>query len=445
VSSSDEGSAEFRQLSQADVLQMVEDGVFSPAHAEKWAKNHNYPPFAPGPVDTPAGSEPDHQWWTLPMAAALFTWRSLRAVYHQSKSARIGWKRWVVVESASNPFVPPKCRLADFGQPQMWDVFSEAIQDPRTPLLQRVVRTRLAPSLSDLKADLPYVRLKKALQSGILIAARLTKEQPDLVPPAYWRANFDAHANGPLNTSRSALEAGIFFRPDEVIRAESLVAKNEFDPPAVGLEQAIGWIAYRSVENFRSLGKLDLRGKRYYGASYETDYSAKRPEKELFDALIGGRIKGYRKIEWKTKGYRKWEELTLTTLMEMASRPIWDFSGIRFFRINLMEVWPSLSGISGSGGLLSPVAAERISQPAGDKKVDRLKGGKSRTGPKTGKREGAIKEMRADIASGKQSLESLWDLWGKGQTKFAEKYHVNPEAPLSRRWSSCRTKPTLCQ
>jgi len=96
MNSSDEAGAEFRQLSQAEVLQMVEDGLFSPSDAERWAKNHNYPPFAPGPVDAPAGSEPDHQWWTLPMAASWFTWRSRRAVHHQSKSARIGWKRWVV-------------------------------------------------------------------------------------------------------------------------------------------------------------------------------------------------------------------------------------------------------------------------------------------------------------------------------------------------------------
>jgi hypothetical protein len=217
VNSSEEGSAELRQLSPAEVIQMVEDGLFSPAHAEKWAKDHNYPPFAPGPVDSPAGSKSDHQRWTLPMAAAWFTWRSQRAVHHQSRSARVGWKRWVVVEPASDPFSPRKrCRLADFGQPETWDVFSEAMQDPRIPLLQRVVRTQSSPFLSDLKADLPYGRLKKALQSGILTAIRVTKGQRDLVAPAYWRANFDMHASGP-STSRSALKAGICFRQSDVV------------------------------------------------------------------------------------------------------------------------------------------------------------------------------------------------------------------------------------
>ena len=48
------------------------------------------------------------------------------------------------------------------------------------------------------------------------------------------------------------------------------------------------------MENFRSLGKFDLRGKQYYGASYESDYSILRPEHELFVALVAGQIKGYR-------------------------------------------------------------------------------------------------------------------------------------------------------
>jgi hypothetical protein len=315
--------------------------------------------------------------------------------------------------------VPPKCRLADFGQPEMWDVFSEAIQDPRIPFLQRIVRTQSAPFLLDLRADLPYGRLKKALQSGILIAARLTKEQRDRVPSTYWRANFDAHANGPLITSRPALKTGIVFRPSDVIRAETLVTRGEFDPPVVGLEEAIGWIAYRNAEHFRSLGKNDLRGKQYHGAIYEADYRTNRPEKELLDALVAGRIRGYRKFEGKIRGYGRWEELTLTTRIE--SRSIWDHSGIRFFRMNLIEVWPSLSVDSGSGGPLSPVAAERISQPTGDNKIDHVKRGNKRTGREPKEMQRVIREMRADIASEDQSLPSLKEML---QKELIAKYHV---------------------
>jgi hypothetical protein len=419
MNSSDEGGAELRQLSQAEILQLVEDGLFSPEHAEKWAKNHNYPPFAPGPVDTPAGSETDHQWWTLPMAAAWFTWRSRRAVHHQSKSARTGWKRWVVVDPASIPFVRPKCRVTDFGEPKTWDVFSEAMQDPRIPLLQRVVRPRPAPSLSDLRADLPYRRLKKALQSGILTATRVTKGQRDLVSPAYWRASFDAYASEPSNTSRSALKAGIFFRPSDVRRAETLVARGEFDRPIIGLEQALGWIAYRNLEKFRSLGKFDLRGKRYYGASYDTDYDTILPDKELFDALAEGRIKGFRKIEGNRNSSRKWEELTLTTRIE--SRSIWDHYEILFFRMSLIEVWPPLIMDSGFGGPLSRVAAERISQPTDDNKIDQVKRGTKRTGPEPKEMKRVITEMRADIAAGRQSLPSLKEML---QKQLIGRYHV---------------------
>ena len=69
--------------------------------------------------------------------------------------------------------------------------------------------------------------------------------------------------------------------------------------------------------------------------------------------------------------------------------------------------------------LLSPSASRQTTRRPLPGKV-----GKTRTGPKTWIRKDAIKELQADIASGAQSLESLWELWDKGQTKFAEKYHV---------------------
>jgi hypothetical protein len=367
MNSSDEGGSKLRQLSQSEILQLVEDGQFAPEHAEKWAKDHHYPPFAPGPIDSPAGSVIDHQWWTLPMAAAWFTWRSRLAVHHQSKSARIRWKRWVIVQPASDPFAPrKKCRLADFGQPETWDVFSEAMQDPRIPLLQRIVRTQSSPSLSDLKADLPYGRLKKALQSGILRAIRVTKAPRNLVAPAYWRANFDAHAGGPA-TSRSALKASICFRQSDVVRAETLVARGEFDRPVVGPEQAVGWLAYRDVDSFRSLARSDLRGKRYYGASYEKDYVNLQPEKELFVALVEGKIKGYR------------EGVVLTQRMRMRLKSIWELSDLEFFRRDLIEVWQPLPVNSFSTNVILPISKEASDLSPSDKKIEPLK--ERRNGP----------------------------------------------------------------
>jgi hypothetical protein len=38
-----------------------------------------------------------------------------------------------------------------------------------------------------------------------------------------------------------------------VIDAEAGIARNEFEQPVVGLEQALGWVAYQNTDNFRSL------------------------------------------------------------------------------------------------------------------------------------------------------------------------------------------------
>jgi hypothetical protein len=414
----EEGSAEIHQLSQAEVLQLAQEGKFSPEEAERWAKNHSYPPFAPGPVHSPAGTETDHPWLTLAMAAAWFTWLSPLAVHHQSRLARIGWKRWVVVEPSSNAFLPPKSRLEDFGAPTAWDVFSEAIRDPRPPYLQRGVPVPPAPTFSDLKSDLPYGRLKKALQSGRLVA--LTGGNRDRVPRSYWRANFDAEVRGILNSSRAARQGKILFRRDEVIEAERFIAKAEFDLPVVGREQAIGWIACRNVENFRSLAKNDLRGKQYHGAKYELDYSTVRPEKELLEALVAGRIKGYKRVEAKMGvGYREWKELTLTDRMDLQS--VWDIPTIQFFRDNLIEVWPSLSETSGAPGPRSSLSSVSPGRSADGKKGDLWKRAHQKTGPKTSKTVSTIRSMRADIASEKYSLKSLRE---ENQESVAFRYGV---------------------
>ena len=168
MNSSEEGSAEVRQLSPAEVIQMVEDGLFSPAHAEKWAKDHNYRHLrldrstalrgriGSPTLDTSDGGGVVH--------LAVPTCGPSSVEIGSDRMEKMGCCRARLGSVRSSK----KCRLADFGQPETWDVFSEAMQDPQIPLLQRVVRTQSSPSLSDLKADPSYGRLKKALQSGIL-------------------------------------------------------------------------------------------------------------------------------------------------------------------------------------------------------------------------------------------------------------------------------------
>jgi hypothetical protein len=212
-----------------------------------------------------------------------------------------------------------------------------------------------------------------------------------------------------LNDSRSNFERSIYFKKDDVIRAETLVARGEFDP-FVGLEQAIGWSAYRNLQNFRSLGKLDLRGKRYYGASYGLDYETVLPEKELFEAIVEWRIKGLRKVA------SRWEELTLTNRIE--ARSIWDFSDVIFARKSLIEVWPPRSSESISSVLPSGEQGGTLND---ENKISRVRIAKKKTGPKGSLKKTYIARMLADIDSGKESCQSLHDMsWKELLRKYDE-------------------------
>ena len=70
---------------------------------------------------------------------------------------------------------------------------------------------------------------------------------------------------------------------------------------------------------------------------------------------------------------------------------------MRFFRMNLIEVWPPLTVDSGSDGPLSPIAAERISRPAGDNKIDQVKRGNKRTGREPKEMKRVIREIASRI------------------------------------------------
>jgi hypothetical protein len=175
----------------------------------------------------------------------------------------------------------------------------------------------------------------------------------------------------------------------------------------VGPEQAVGWLAYRDVDSFRSLGRSDLRGKRYYGASYEKDYVNLQLEKELFVALVEGKIKGHR------------EGVVLTQKTRMRLKSVWELPELEFFRRDLVDVWPPLSVNSVSTDLISSIPKE----PSGlsPKKGELPKRDKKPTGPKTKKTVLATQAMRADIAAGDQSLDSLSEM---PQKELAHKYGV---------------------
>jgi hypothetical protein len=86
-----------------------------------------------------------------------------------------------------------------------------------------------------------------------------------------------------------------------------------------------------------------------------------------------------------------------------------------------MEVWPSLSVEPSSRGPLFAPPAEPLF-PGDRHQQDRSsKRRQKRTGPKPTERDRVIREMRADIASREQSLQSLRDML---QKELSFKYRV---------------------
>jgi hypothetical protein len=314
---------------RAEILRMAQDGLILPGNAESWAKSTRCAPFATEP--NPIRANPmEYDQWTLPMAAAWFIWRSPVAVLHQSADARVNWKRWIIIEPAKDAFNKPKCDIAEIGSATLWDVFDESRWDPRIPLLERVTAKNPAARVPDPKTDYPYARLGNALRAGTLVAMRLRagKSTAEGVPQAYWHENFDRLAQPPQKAQQRDVEEEFFFRPEAVIKAETEIASREFETPFVGLEQALGWVAYRNEKVFRSLSQGDLEGRTYCGQSYERDYQASQPEKDLYDALVEGEI----------KSDRGGSELTLDERKKMNS--VWDAVGMTFLRKDLKKAWP---------------------------------------------------------------------------------------------------------
>jgi hypothetical protein len=172
-----------------------------------------------------------------------------------------------------------------------------------------------------------------ALQTGKLIATDTQARNGEgvLETPEYWADNFRRYAWPIADRLPFVREDAYSMSRQAVIDAEAGIARNEFEQPVVGLEQALGWVAYQNTDNFRSLRQSDLKGKPYYNQLYVHDYRTLQPDDPLFASIIEGRL----------KGYRKGAELTLRERIEMKS--LWDSSDVKFFRKDLMEMWPDQS------------------------------------------------------------------------------------------------------
>lgn len=324
--------ASWVQERRESAIEAVECGWVPRTSAETLEKNSGYASLATGPnLSAPSPMQLD--FWTLPMAAAWFIWRSTDAVLHQTAAARIGWMVWErdgEEKVYDRPFF--KCRLLKIGPARLWRVFSEAVSDSqlryKDPPPNHPLEIRSNPS-----ADLPYRRFKRALLSGKMKATYLLDDTQTRKSksPEYWQDVFERYeqwipGQPPINVPEE------YCIPREaVITAEAEIAKRELDDPAVGLEQALGWVAYQDEQIFRSLSRADIGGRTYYGQRYEHAFKVNRPAKKLFDALVEGRLRGYRKnIELKRP-----DRLKLNS--------IWDTQDVKFIRADLKYIWPGQS------------------------------------------------------------------------------------------------------
>ena len=360
---------------RARILDSVRAGEMTFKQAEIWARANGREPFEKRP-DVSALDPMNEELWTLPMAAAWFIWRSPRAVRDQWNAARKSWTKWIQLPDRL-PKVPlgPDRHLWDlklFRRANLDDVFAQAGLNPwrnsqKEP--QFGFDRRRVGRGPNRKADNPYDRFKASLQSGTLIATRMRagEQEGAQIPAEYWIAEFEefeepldilprspsAHDRratpsekpfkSPLavdlskhfewGAERMQIPKSFFDDPPEgdiyvlrelALEAEKEVSQREFGRPDWGLEQALGWLAYRNAKDFRSLGRAQLNPPTYYGENYPPDLTNPQPVEALSEALISGVLKGY-DHSGKEVARAKWLHIG-----------VWDAPGVKFLRDDVL-------------------------------------------------------------------------------------------------------------
>jgi hypothetical protein len=280
--------------------------------------------------------------WTLPMAAAWFIWRDLAAVDDQ-------WK--IVTGRWAPAFDPPVFILSHLRrQPgTLACVFQQAGFARGERPYVRLQDIRDPPSRET--AD-PYERLRLALQSGRMratIVQESTDEGDDWGMDDW--LDFDSLAD-PANDapyhflSDPALYAVLVSR-EEALRAEAELSAAEAERLVWKLEQALGWIAYRTDQGFRSLGRIDLQSPTCFGRSYKRDFVEPPPLATLTAALLSDQLHAY------VRGVALTREECISLLSENDG--LWSKEGLVFLPDEIRAIWKRKA----ESGPRSTIAAEK--------------------------------------------------------------------------------------
>jgi hypothetical protein len=242
------------------------------------------------------------------MTAAWFVWRNDDAVLDQLKFARRDINLHELDQQLDDPLFP---RQANRQPGSVACVFEEAgLAKGTRPVL--LMQDYPPPNPS---TDNPYDRLKFALQDGRLRAMHRYRSSTRAVAISEkeigrddW-TDFDSLADPPIERwvddsppttwnsyphwSEPETDL-VVVRCEDALRVEQDLCLQEFRSPTWSVSQALGWLAYRKQDEFRSLEPRDLERRRFLLSEYPKDWSDPDPTGALTSALLAGKLKAHR-------------------------------------------------------------------------------------------------------------------------------------------------------
>jgi hypothetical protein len=245
--------------------------------------------------------------WTLAMTAAWFVWRNYDAVLDQLKFAR----RDIKLDELNRRLERPTfIRQANRRPSSVACVFDAAgLAEGTRPVL----RLQDYPPPNPL-TDNPYDRLKFALRDGRLRATRLYREStrarkvsPEEIRRDDW-TDFDALADPPVERwiddspppSWSSYPRWsdpktdlVVVQREDALKVHRDLCLREYQNPTWSVSQALGWLAYRNEDEFRSLEPRDLERRRFLLSKYPKDWSDADPIGVLTSGLLSGKLKAH--------------------------------------------------------------------------------------------------------------------------------------------------------
>jgi hypothetical protein len=301
------------------ILVKVRDGELSPQAAEEWATARHRPPFAGKP--DPQGLDPmTEPLWTIPMALAWFIWRTKDAVVETMDDYRRNWRKWTIVQGNSSV-------LRD----RFWDlvpVAATSIADLlRHPDINRLPTDRLFdPSISNLGQPFsvgessPYRRFLDAVELEQIHPSAIASESggrktgrgpfPFLSIHLEDSLDWIREKRAPEGAARVPMPApsdyfqhdlldyfAIRVPRDEVLSADILASRRDFNCESWTTEYTLGWIAYREIDKFRLLSPTNIGTLATEDTERRLGVKHIYPDVELLTMLREGRLLARPSIE----------------------------------------------------------------------------------------------------------------------------------------------------